>query len=99
MEEALALALLRKNVKTLEDFVDRSVAAPSIPPPFNDSPVVPIYNEVLLLCFAISEISDQAFESNGFCPANISLSFQCPPARDETLGSPLITDDDSDAKF
>ena len=99
MEGALALALLRKNVKSLEDFINRSVVAPSIPPSFNNSPVVPIYNEVPLPCFAISEISDQAFESDGFCPANISLSFQCPPARDEMPGSPLIANDDSHAEF
>ena len=99
MEGALALVLLRKNVKPLEDFVNRSVPAPSVPPPFDDAPVVPIYNEMSLPCFAISEISDQAFESNGFCPADISLPFQCPPAWDEMPGSPLIADDDSDAEF
>ena len=99
VEGALALALLRKTVKSLEDFVNCSVLAPSVPPPFNDSPVVTVYNEVPLLCFAISKISDQAFESDGFCPANISLSFQCLPAQDETPGSPLIADDDSDAEF
>ena len=99
MEGALALVLLGKNVKPLEDFVNCSVPAPSVPPPFDDSPVVPVYNEMSLPCFAISEISDQAFESDGLCPADISLSFQCPPARDEMPGSPLIADDDSDAEF
>ena len=93
MEGALALVLLRKNVKSLEDLIDCSVVAPPIPPTFDNSPVIPIYNEVLLLIFVIGEVSDQAFKSNGFCPANISLTFQCcqPGIRCQALHlSPMV---------
>ena len=86
-------------MKSLEDLIDLSVVAPSIPPTFNDSPVIPIYDEVSLPLLIIGKIPDQAFKTDGFCPANVSLPIQCLPSWDKMPGSPLITNGDHNAEF
>ena len=66
-------------MKSFEDFVDCSVVTPPIPPTFNNSPVIPMYHEVPLSLLTVSKGPDQTFESNGFSPADISLSVKSLP--------------------
>jgi hypothetical protein len=51
-----------------------------------------------LLLFIIRKVSNQAFESDGFSPANISLSIKRLPAWYKAPGSPPVTDGDGDSK-
>ena len=60
MEGGLTLASTGKFLKSLEDLIDLSVVAPSIPPTLNDSSVFPIYNKMSPSLLIIGKIPDQA---------------------------------------
>jgi hypothetical protein len=83
----------------LEDVVDGSTAAPSIPPTFDHSFVVAVYGEMPLQLFVIREVSNQAFESEGFGPTDIPMPIESLPAWYKAPGSPSVTDGDGNSEL
>ena len=81
-----------------ENQVDLSVAAPVVPPPFNNSIVVAMDEEVSVIVALWNENSDKAFKANGFSPSDVSFAIECclPPGN-EVPCSPSVTDYDGDA--
>ena len=86
-------------VQPLEDLVDGSVTALSIPPALDHSSVIPIYCEVSSLCLSFQEVSDQAFESDGLSPADVPLPSERLPSGYEPPGSPLGPNGDGDSEL
>lgn len=69
----------RELMESLENFVGRLVAAASLPPAFDDAPVVPINFVVKARRRGWDESSDEEFEADRFRPANVSAV--CVPVR------------------
>jgi hypothetical protein len=80
-----------------EDPIDGMIAATSVPPAFNHSLVVPVELKVGRGACGGGEGSDQAFEPNTFCPANVPFSVKGLPTRYKSPGSPAVSNDDGDA--
>ena len=99
MEGRLGCVPSQVLVQPLEDLVDGSVMAPSIPPALNHSSVIPIYCKIPSLCLGFQEVSDQAFKSDGLSPANVPLPSERLPSGYEPPGSPLGPNGNGDSEL
>ena len=99
MEGRLGRILSQVLMQPLEDLVDGSVTALSIPPALDHSSVIPIYCEIPSLHLGFQEVSDQAFESDGFSPADVPLPSKHLPSGYEPPGSLLGPNGNGDSKL
>jgi hypothetical protein len=75
--------------------IDCFVFANSSPPPFNDTGVITIEDDMIASDRESSNGVDQHFD--GFRPGNVSFSISCSlPAWYQSPGTPLITNDYTD---
>ena len=79
-----------------EDLIGFPISASPFPPSFNDSFVISKDPEVLAWLACCAESASKKLEANGFSPSDIPAI--CLPAWDETPRSPLVADDNADAK-
>ena len=82
-----------EGVEPFEDFVDRAVATPAIPPAFDHPLVVSVYGEVAASWVSVEEVTDETLETDSFGPSDIPLALQSPPPGDEPPGPPSALDD------
>ena len=99
MEGRLGRVPSQVLMQLLEDLIDGSVMAPSIPPALDHSSVIPIYCEIPSLHLGFQEVSDQAFKSDGLSPADVPLPSKRLPSRYEPPGSPLGPNGNGDSKL
>jgi hypothetical protein len=83
-----------EGVDAPENSVDLGVAAAALPPALDDANVVSEDLEVTAWSRACDKVTDEEFEANGFCPANVPTVTL--PARKEAPGPPTGTDSDCD---
>ncbi|KIK82066.1 hypothetical protein PAXRUDRAFT_14917 [Paxillus rubicundulus Ve08.2h10] len=69
-----------------------------VPPSFNNTGVVSIYDEVGRMRDDKWESANEEFKANCLGPGNVSVTAECLPSQDESPGPPPLTDCDSDAK-
>ena len=91
-----ALVSICEVVDAPEDLVGLPVSTSSFPPPLNDSFVVSEDPEDLAWLACCAERASKKFEANGLSPSDIPAV--CLPTWDEAPSSPLVADNNADAK-
>jgi hypothetical protein len=87
------------GVQSLEDSVNRSVPAASVPPTFDDTLVISVYDEVASFLTVLDETPNEAFKPDSFSPSDIPLAVEGLPTRYETPCSPPVADGNGNANF
>jgi len=65
----------------------------ALPPAFHNPCVVAMDDEEVAKLRERVESSNEEFETNCFCPADVSLAMRCLPPWDKSPGSPRFTND------
>jgi hypothetical protein len=92
-------AVCDDRVQPLENSVDGSVPAAPVPPTFDDTFVISVYDEVVSLFTVLDEAPNEAFKCDSFSPSDILLAIKGLPARHEMPCSPSVSDSDGNADF
>ena len=79
-----------------EDFIGLPVSTSAFPPTFDNPFVVSKDMEVLTGLAGCGESACKKLEANGFSPSNVSAI--CLPSREEVPCSPLVSNNNADAK-
>ena len=85
----------QESVDALENFIDKFVPVSAHSPALNDAGVVAVDGDVLWAVNAAREGEQKELKSHCLCPCDVSLSLKCLPSGDESPGSPLFANDDS----
>ena len=91
-----ALASSEEDVDSPKDDICLPVSTPSLPPTFNNAPVVTEEPEVLARFTNCEESTDKELEADCFGPSNVSPF--CVPSWDEPPSPPAIRDDNRNSK-
>jgi hypothetical protein len=87
------------GVQSLEDSVNRSVTAASVPPTFDNALVISVYDEILSFLTVLDETPNEAFKPDSFSPSDIPLAVEGLPAGYQTPCLPSVADGNGDANL
>jgi len=85
-------------VDTFESLIGRRISVAVIEPTFNDACVVSESDERRVGRFDSGNGINEEFETDGFCPADVSFAPEGLPVRVEVPGSPFGANDNADSE-